>query len=358
MKAMILTVCAASLVFCWPSFSSAEDNPLKLFEKGKALLNAGNYDQAIEVFSRAAGLLDPGERSAHVVLLARAKARLAQGDWKNALKDVTQVIQAEGVDDEILASGLQLRSTVNLRRGREKQALEDATEAIKVPKVSIPLRSFCYAHRGKTRTELGRTDEALSDLNKAIELDPESAFAYAGRAEVYLRQDNIERAKKDGEQALRLNPDGHTRKIAEKVLNELSVSATGPSRVTFSIGARGHIFVQVSFSKKGKPHRFLLDTGATFSLIDRDLLAEIARETDLKQIGKGMVSTADGAVHTVTRYKVKTAFLYNLPLGEIEVHVFEKKGKRINNLLGAQSLRNVSVSINNQDGKVEITRKN
>ncbi len=158
-------------------------------------------------------------------------------------------------------------------------------------------------------------------------------------------------------QALRLNPDEQTRKIAEKVLQELSVSASGPSRVSVSMGAHGHIFVQVSFSKNGKPHRFLLDTGATYSLIDRDLLAEISHETEVKQIGKGMVSTADGAVHTVTRYKVKTAFLYNLPLGEIEVHVFDKKGKRITNLLGAQSLRSVSVSIDNQERKVEITRK-
>ena len=144
-------------------------------------------------------------------------------------------------------------------------------------------------------TRLGDADRGLSDLNKAIELDPKSGFAYAGRSEAYLRQDNIERARKDSEQALRLNPDEQTRKIAEKVLQELSVSASGPSKVSVSMGAQGHIFVHVSFSKKGKPHRFLLDTGATYSLIDRDLLVEISRETEVKQIGKGMVSTADGA---------------------------------------------------------------
>jgi tetratricopeptide (TPR) repeat protein len=357
MKAMILTVCAASLVLCWPSLSSAEDNPLKLFEKGKALLNAGNYDQAIGVFSRVAGMLDPGERSAHEVFLARGKAYLAQGDFKNALKDATQVIETEGIDDEILARGLQLRGGANLGRGRGKDALADLTKAIKVRDVSIPFRSFCYVNRGMALTGLGYTDRALSDLNHAVQLY-ESACAYAGRAEAYLRQDNIEQAKKDSEQALRLNPDGETRKIAERVLKELSISASGPSGVSVSMGEHGHIFVQVSFAKKGKSRRFLLDTGATYSLIDRDLLAEISRETEVKPIGPGKVSTADGAVHAVTRYKVKTAFLYNLPLGEIEVHVFDKKGKRINNLLGVQGLRNVSVSINNQDGKVEITRKN
>ena len=188
-----------------------------------------------------------------------------------------------------------MRSAVNLRRGREKQALEDLTAAIKVSHDSDSLRSLCFANRGMTFTKLGDSDRAISDLNKAIELDPKSGFAYAGRAEAYLRHDNIERARKDSEQALQLSPDEHTTKIAEKVLQELSVSASGPSTVSVSMGTHGHIFVQVSFSKKGKPHRFLLDTGATYSLIDRDLLAEISRETEVKQIGKGMVSTADGA---------------------------------------------------------------
>ncbi len=357
MKRMILIACAASVVLCWPTILPAEDNPAKLFEKGKSLLNNGNYDQAIEVFSKVSEMLDPTKRNAHVVILARAKAYLAQGDWKSALKDVTQVVETEGVAGEILASGLQLRSAINLRRGREKRALDDLTAAIKVPDVSVSVRSFCYASRGIRHSELGHMDEAVSDLNQAIELDPKSAFAYAGRAEAYLRKDNIQQAKLDSEKALRLNPDEQTKKIAEKVLRELSVSASGPSRVSFSMGAQGHIFVQVSFSKKGKPHRFLLDTGATYSLVDRDLLADISRETEVRQIGKAMVSTADGAIHAVTRYKVKTAFLKELPLGEIEVHVFDKKGKRITNLLGAESLRNVSVSIDNSERKVEITRK-
>jgi tetratricopeptide (TPR) repeat protein len=356
-KAMILIVCVALFALFRPSLASAQDNPVELFDKGKALLGGGNYDQAIEVFSKAIGMLDPAQRNAQVLLLARAKAYLSQGDWKNALKDVTRIIQTERIDGEILASALQLRSRVNLCRGREKEALEDLTKAIKVPEVSIPLRSLCYAYRGATRTDVGDTEGGLSDLRQAIELDPKSAFAYAERAKAYLRKDNIQEAKLDSEHALRLNPDEQTRKIVDKVLQELAVSASGPSRASVLMRADGHILVNVSFSKKGKSHLFLLDTGATYSLIDRDLLDEISRETQVKQIGRGMAGTADGAFHKVTHYKVKTAFLENLPLGEIEVHVFDKKGKRIINLLGAQSLRNVSVSIDNHARKVEITRK-
>jgi tetratricopeptide (TPR) repeat protein len=350
-------LCTVVLALSWPAILRAEDNAVDMFEKGKSLLNKGNYAQAIEIFSKVAGLLDPSKRNAQVVILAKAKAHLAQGDLKDALKDINQVIGAEGIEGEILASGLQLRSAVNLHLGREKQALQDLTAAIKVTHDSDTLRSLCFANRGMTFTKLGDSDRAISDLNKAIELDPKSSFAYACRAEAYLRHDHIERARKDSEQALQLSPDEHTTKIAEKVLEELSVSASGPSTVSVSMGIHGDIYVQVYFSKKGKPHRFLLDTGATYSLVDRDLLAEIMGETEVKPMGRGMVSIADGTIHPVTRYKVKTAFLYNLPLGEIEIHVFEKKGKRIPNLVGTKSLRNVSFSIDNSQRKVEITRK-
>jgi hypothetical protein len=100
-----------------------------------------------------------------------------------------------------------------------------------------------------------------------------------------------------------------------------------------------------------------LDTGATFTLIDRDLLEEIKRDVQVTEVGKGMVATADGSRHKVTRYKVKTAFLYNLPLGEIEVHVFDGKIKRVTNLLGIRSLGTVAVSIDTSSRKAEISRR-
>jgi predicted aspartyl protease len=140
------------------------------------------------------------------------------------------------------------------------------------------------------------------------------------------------------------------------VLQSLTASYTGPDRVSVPIGDDGHIFVQVRFTKDGKPHRFLLDTGATYSLVSKDLMEKIRQQTQVREIGKGRVMTADGALHTVSRYKVKDVFLYNLPLGEIEVHVFAGKVKTFANLLGARSLKGVSISLDTGVKKAEIRR--
>jgi len=186
MKVLVLViVCMAVLGLSWPAILIAQENAVEMFEKGKSLLYKGDYAQAIEIFSKIAASLDPSKRNAQVVILAKAKARLAQGDLQHALKDINQVLETEGIEGEILASGLQLRSAVNLHLGREKQALQDLTAAIKVTHDSDTLRSLCFANRGMTFTKLGDSDRAISDLNKAIELDPKSGFAYAGRAEAY-----------------------------------------------------------------------------------------------------------------------------------------------------------------------------
>ena len=61
----------------------------------------------------------------------------------------------------------------------------------------------------------------------------------------------------------------------------------------------------------GKPHRFLLDTGATHSLIDKSLLKELSHETRVKEIGKGLVHLADGIF--ITSYTLFRRKSFSLP---------------------------------------------
>jgi tetratricopeptide (TPR) repeat protein len=251
---------------------------------------------------------------------------------------------------------MQLRGMINLRRKRDRRALKDFTSAIKAPHEDMELRSISFANRGLTFMRLQEYDKAVSDFNKAIQLDRKSAFAYAGRALAYLRKDEIARARQDAKRALGMKPDKETSKVARRVLSSLSVSFSGSDRVSVPIGDHGHIFVQVRFGKAGKPHRFLLDTGATHTLVSKTLLDSIRKETEVKKIGTGKVITADGATHLVTRYMAKDAFLFNLPLGDVELHVFVGSHKRSSNLLGAQSLRNLSLSIDTAARKAEIRR--
>jgi tetratricopeptide (TPR) repeat protein len=346
----------ALLWFCFPA-AAAEQSLRALFEQGKSLVKSKQYDEAIGVFSRALDLSQTDTRNALIVMLARAEAYLDKGDLRHAQRDISTVLQSPGLEGETEVSALHLKAALSRRRGQDRQALKTLTEAIKVPHHSEKLRASSFANRGVILVNVGDPDRAVTDLNKAIELDPQSSFAYAVRGLANLRRDQIESARSDAETALSMNPDDRTRDIALKILQELSLSASGPLNLSVPMGENGQIYVQLRFGRKGKPHRFLLDTGATTSLIDRKLLKEVARDTTVTEFGRGVARTADGAAHKVIRYKVKNVFLFHLPLGEIEMDVFVSNKRRVMNLLGTRSLKSLAVSIDNARRKVEITRK-
>lgn len=349
-------ICLGMLVCVQLIPAFAQQNVTSMYEDAKRLSRTGQVDKAIERYTEILALLTPTEHNAYTVRLARAQAYMKKGDLTQAKADIADVMSSPEADSETIATALRLKGQLFLKNDKKRAALKSFTQAIKTPHENEKLRSACFTDRGITFINLEDTDRAVSDLNKAIQLDPESGLAYAARGMAYLRSDRIEAAKQDGEKALRLSNSEQATKLAREILKELSASASGPAGVSVPLDERGHLLVQVRFSKKGPPHRFLLDTGATNTLIDESLLKQIAAETEVVRIGKSQARIADGSVVHVTRYKVKTAFLYHLPLGEIEVHVLEKSGGKLLNLLGMRSLRHVSVNIDNAKRVAEIRR--
>jgi tetratricopeptide (TPR) repeat protein len=355
---IIIVLCLGALSCAWAVPAFAKQDLTRMYDEAKRQFKAGKNDQAIDGFSKILGLLPANERNAYTVKLARAQAYLNKGDLSKAANDITEVIEAPKADPETLASAMRLTGLLHLKRQKYRDALKSFTEAIKAPHENEKLRSACFADRGITYINLDETDKAISDLNKAVQLNPQSGFAYAARGMAFLRSDKIEAARQDGERALKLDNSDQTAKMANEILKELSASASGPLSVSVPLDDRGHVLVQVRFSKKGAPSRFLLDTGATNTLIDESLLKKISQETEVTRIGKSKARIADGSTITVTRYKVKGAFLYHLPLGEIEVHVLDKASGKMQNLLGTGSLRQVAVTIDNAKRTAEIRRTN
>lgn len=345
------------VVLAYSSSIHAGASAAVLFKQGTEHLLQGDHASAISEFSQALELVKPDSSDAHTITLARGHAYYESENLRESLRDVLTVLSSKHARGEAVASGFQLRGLIYLKRDLTEKAVKDFTAAIKVQHENTELRSVSFSNRGIAYINHGSHDQAISDLNKAIELDPNSAFAYAGRGLAHLRADNIEAARRDAQHALRMNPDARARAIAAGILKELSVSALGPTSVVVPLNDQGQVFVQVRFSKRGTPHRFLLDTGATFSLVPRELLSEISREAKVAKVGKGLVTTADGVRHPVTRYQVDRAFLYNLPLGQIEIHVLDKSSKGILSLLGMRSIGNFSVSIDNSAKRVTISRK-
>lgn len=330
-------------------------NAQELMKNGGWFLSQGNYDQAIENYTAALDLLNPSDRNVPAARIARAIAYAGKGDVPNAWNDATFVIQSGNGDYKNVVLALHFRGKMSARQRKFDKALEDYTQAIQTPHGDRKLRSRSFTERALMFMDFGQPEKAVTDLDNAITWNLESGHAYLTRCKAYLEMGESGKSRSDCQMALQKGLSGASAQEAKDLLNELSVGPAGPKTVRIPMDQRGHMHVQVRFSARGRPHRFLLDTGATVCLIDKGLLERIKKETRVTEAGKGIAITADGTRRPCTVYHVGQAFLYDLPLGATEVHVYDEPMGRIGNLFGVGAMKNLSVKIDNVKREAEIT---
>lgn len=133
---------------------------------------------------------------------------LEAGDYEQAVEQFTLAIKSAGVNvepvvvDNSAASLYRQRGVAYLRMGFPDTAKEDFTDAI----TFAPADPASYEQRAVAYMQLGDLFNAIRDATQAIRLNPRNAAAYHTRGLVYLRRQQFERAVPDLEQALVEDP--------------------------------------------------------------------------------------------------------------------------------------------------------
>jgi tetratricopeptide (TPR) repeat protein len=96
-----------------------------------------------------------------------------------------------------------LEGVSNLNLNKPEKALKDFTRAIEID----PNRADGYVGRANSLNTLGRYQEALEDYDKAIEIDSKLANAYVNRGSAYSHLGQYEKAIADYEKGLELDPE-------------------------------------------------------------------------------------------------------------------------------------------------------
>jgi tetratricopeptide (TPR) repeat protein len=91
----------------------------------------------------------------------------------------------------------------NLNLNKPKKAFEDFSRAVEIN----PERADGYVGRANSLNTMGRYEESLPDYNRAIEIDPKLANAYANRGSAYSHLGHYKKAIADYEKALELDPE-------------------------------------------------------------------------------------------------------------------------------------------------------
>jgi tetratricopeptide (TPR) repeat protein len=137
-----------------------------------------------------------------------ASKLLEAGEYEKAVEQFTLAIKSAGVNvepvvvDNAAASLYRNRGVAYMRLGFPDTAKEDFTDAI----TFAPADPASYEERAVAYMQLGDLFNAVRDATQAIRLNPRNAAAYHTRGLVYLRRQQFERAVPDLEQALVEDP--------------------------------------------------------------------------------------------------------------------------------------------------------
>ena len=132
------------------------DHPFYGLRPGPSLADAGQYQQAIVVYSRSINLL-PNDADAY---LGRGYAYEKLGEYEKALSDYGQVIALKPTDPQAYF----VRGLLYDLLGKTDQAVQDYSTTISLR----PNDADAYYYRGVDWERLGNTDGAKADYRNAV----------------------------------------------------------------------------------------------------------------------------------------------------------------------------------------------
>ena len=164
------------------------------FYAGLTQHNKGEYDKAIESYSRSIDL-NPG---VSVAYSNRGISYMKKGDYASAIEDHSRAIElnpgyARSYNDRGLAYD---------KKGDRIAAIQDYNRAIDLD----PTYADAYINRALAHMFLGEVGLAIQDCDRAIELEPNSPTHHLGRGFAYFAKGDYDSAIQDYNKALEINP--------------------------------------------------------------------------------------------------------------------------------------------------------
>ncbi|MEW6615829.1 MAG: tetratricopeptide repeat protein [Thermodesulfobacteriota bacterium] len=165
------------------------------FDKGYALIIAGNYQEAIAAYSKVVGL----ETDNVTALIHLAWAYNGAGNYKKAIVHLDSAIALEPKNEHAYVQ----RAWSYNALSKYQSAIVDLDKALSINQNN----QWAYYHRGWAYNALGNFLQAKKDMDNAVKINPNEPFNYFMRSWSYNGLGNFQEAIKDADTALKLSPD-------------------------------------------------------------------------------------------------------------------------------------------------------
>lgn len=171
MKILILSILALfATTICYGQTTSS------LLASGLDKLKHQDEEGAIADYTKAIAI-DPKLAKAFVY---RAIAKRQQANQTDAIADLNKAIDLNPTFSDAFFARGNCKGDLGDGRG----AIQDYSKAIEYS--TVPQKDFFY-ERGECKAKLRDYNGAIDDFSKAIEIDPNFAYAYAGRADAKIK---------------------------------------------------------------------------------------------------------------------------------------------------------------------------
>ncbi len=159
--------------------------------------SAADPDAGIPACTR---LLDHPSREADVPVLynSRGVAKVVKGDYDSAVEDFTRALDRR----PRYVDAFKNRGRARQEQGDYDKAIADFNQALHLD----PKRTDLYNARGSALFDKGEYDRAIADFTKAISLDPKYKNAFVNRGLAFLHTRRIAQAIADFDVVVRLAP--------------------------------------------------------------------------------------------------------------------------------------------------------
>lgn len=160
--------------------------------------DADNYEASLNAANNAIKYLSKGdEKYMAIIYTVMASCNLEFGEYKKALKYINQAIELGTSRPEDLVT----KANILYEMGKSTEAILQLGEYIN----SEPNNFYGYYRRGFFKDNVGDIYGAIEDYTAAIVLNPEYAYSYLGRADMYavLEQDSL--SKRDYKKVIQLD---------------------------------------------------------------------------------------------------------------------------------------------------------
>jgi tetratricopeptide (TPR) repeat protein len=169
------------------------------YQRGLLLVGQKRPNDAIDDFGKAIELDDKYTDA----LFQRGKLYFDKADYANALLDFDRVVFNDPAYEGIYAT----RAFVYVDSGDFTSAVADLDKAIEASAglTDTEKSSSLYFLRGYSNFQLQEMEASLADFEKTVEINAKHAAAYYNMALIYIRQGDLENARKQIELAVKNN---------------------------------------------------------------------------------------------------------------------------------------------------------